>query len=430
MRPGAYLLCISLWGASAPATSEPRDLGLDDAVSAALSSHPVLRQAAIDIETAELRVRQARSSRKPQIDAGGLAKRGLSGSATLFNIHGLAASPEPEDMAFSGNVLQDLLDFRRSRFESEARQAEVEHFDETLRAERARLALEVRKQFYGALKAARKLALAREVVEERELALRQAESRQKSGLGSILDASMAAVAVERTRLARAKAADSLEQELAGLREAMGDEADQAYDLREPAISPGPPGPLGALLEESLESRAELAAVEARIRAAEAWAGRAERERYPRIMFMFSGGWTRFAELTLGRLLFGGFAIQLPVFTGGRLEASIEETRRVADKTRAVRDELARAVQRQVAESRSRVVAALASVRTAEEAVGPARRAEKLAGSRHGNGLADLLELAVARRVRAAAETDRDVARYEFQSAEAELDFAVGKRIGD
>ena len=41
--------------------------------------------------------------------------------------------------------------------------------------------------------------------------------------------------------------------------------------------------------------------------------------------MFSGGWIRFAELTLSRLLFGGFGIQLSLLMGGRLQANIEET---------------------------------------------------------------------------------------------------------
>ncbi len=52
--------------------------------------------------------------------------------------------------------------------------------------------------------------------------------------------------------------------------------------------------------------------------------------------MFSGGWARFAELTLSRLLFGGFGIQLPLLTGGRLKANIEETRLGLEKTRATR----------------------------------------------------------------------------------------------
>ncbi len=430
MRLLVPLLCLAACGASASPTDEPRALDLDEAIRAALSNHPVLRQAAIDVATAELPVRQARSRRAPQIDTGGLAKQGLSGSATLFGIHGLAASPEPEDAAFSANVLQDLLDFGRTRFATEARRAEVEHFAETLRAERARLVLKVRKAFLSALTATRRVAVAGEIVAEMELALRRAQSLERARLGSKLDASLAAVTVERARLDRTRAEESLERALSELREALGDEVGQTYALQEPEVSPAAPAPLEALLAESLQSRAEPAAVEARIRAADSWVRRAERERYPRLMAMFSGGWTRFAELSLGKLLFGGFGIHLPVFTGGRLEASIEETRRAADKTRAVREELARAVQRLVAEARSAVVASLASVRTAEAGIEPARASERLASARYASGLAHRLELAVARATLAAAESERAVARYGYEIAGAELDFATGKRIGD
>ena len=124
-------------------------------------------------------------------------------------------------------------------------------------------------------------------------------------------------------------------------------------LREPEITASVPEPLDALLAEAVANRPELAAVAARIRAGEAWVRRAERERYPRIRAMFSGGWIRFAELTLSRLLFGGFGIQLPLLMGGRLQANIEETRLGLERTQAARDDLEPAVDQQVAEAHSR-----------------------------------------------------------------------------
>ena len=422
-------LCLLLWTLHASSADEPAALSLDEAVGAALSNHPVLRQAEIDIESAELRVQQARSSRSPQIDAGGLAKSGLAGSGNLFGLHGLASSPDPEGMALSANVFQDLLDFKRSKFETEARRAEVEHFDETLRAEKARLILDVRRAFYSALKAMRRIGLTEETVKERVLALRQAESLHRAGLASKLEVSLGGIGVSRARLDRTRATESLQQALARLNEAMGESTGQAFALQEPEISAASPGPLEALAAESLESRAELAAVEARIRAAEAWVRRAEREKYPRIMAMFSGGWTRFAELTLSRLLFGGFGIQLPIFTGGRLEASIEETRRGLEKTRAAREELVRAVRLQVAEARGDLVTAFESVRTAEQGVEQALEAERLASARYKHDLADLLDLTVAQTALAAAENEHGQARYDYKIAEAELDFATGKRHG-
>ncbi len=425
------LLCCALWaadlaGADADA-AESRALTLDQAVQTALSYHPLLRQAELDIGTAELRVKQARSSRLPQIDAGGLAKLGLSGAANLFGLSGLASSPEPEGMAFSGTVFQDLADFKRSKFESRARQAEVEYFEHTLVAEERSLILRVQEAYYAGLKAQAQIALAQAMVEENTLAGKRAASLHQAELGSKADANLAQVRLSRARLGLARATQSLRQALAGLATAMGEPTTQVYALQESESAASEPEPLETLLAEGREHRPELAAVDAKVRAGEAWVRRAQREKYPRIMTMFSGGWTRFAELTLSRLLFGGFGLQLPLFTGGRVKATIEETKLGLEKTKAVREQLLRAIDLQVTEAHSDLVAALEASQTAAEGVAQAREAAKLQRIRYENDLAALLEWKSAQTALAGAENERNQALYDYKIAESDLDFAIGRR---
>ena len=403
-------------------------LTLGQAVQAALSNHPVLRQAEVDIGAAETRVKRARSNRLPQIDAGGLAKVGLAGSASLLEPHGLASSPEPEGMAVSGNVLQDLLDFGRSETESRARRAEVEYFRQTLLAEERNIALEVRKAYYEGLRAAGRIQLAQAKVRERALAARRAEALHRAQLEPKLDADSAGVRLVRARLAVTEGEASLRQAFAALNAAMGEEPTRAYALREPETTAGVPEPLDALLSEAAANRPELAAVAARIRAGEEWVRRAERERYPRIRAMFSGGWIRFAELTLSRLLFGGFGIQLPLLMGGRLQANIEETRLGLERTQAARDDLERAVGQQVAEAHSRLSAALAALETAEQGVAAAQGVARLAEVRAKQGIEARLAWLGALAGLAGAENERDQALYDLGVAQTELDFAVGRSL--
>ena len=330
-------------------------------------------------------------------------------------------------MAFSANVYQNLLDFNRIKFEGRARQEELEYFNETLLAEEGTLILQVKRAYYACLKAQRQISLAQEVVKEKALAMRQVEALQRAQLGSKLDVTQADVRLAHAQLGLTKATDSHRQTLARLNTAMGEEAAHVYALQESTILVDSSEPLETLLAESPERRAELSAVEARIRAGEAWVRRAEREKYPRIMAMFSGGWAPFAELTLSRLLFGGFRIQLPLLTGGRLKANIEETRLGLEKTRATREELVQAIGLQVTESHGDLATALESVLTAEQGVGPAREAAKLARIRYENELAALLEWTIARTALAAAENEQTQALYDYKIAESELDFAIGRR---
>ena len=142
--------------------------------------------------------------------------------------------------------------------------------------------------------------------------------------------------------------------------------------------------------------------------------------------MFSGGWIRFAELTLSRLLFGGFGIQLPLLMGGRLQANIEETRLGLERTQAARDDLERAVGKQVAEVHSRLGAALAALETAGQGVAAAQGVARLAEVRAKQGIEAPLAWLGALAALAGAENERDQALYDLGIAQTELDFAVGR----
>lgn len=411
--------------AAAETSGEIRSLTLEQAIETALANNPSLRQSAIAISAAETRVRQARAGLLPQIDAGGLANQGLTGSANLFDLHGLASSPEPRSGAFSVNVLQDVLDFKRSRFESRARRAEVEYFEQTLRADRARLVLEVQRAYFDGLKANRQLSPASELVKQRDLEQTRADALLEAELGTKVEADQARLRASEAQLGLTTAAETERKALASLSTVMGEETPSRFQLQEPEISEHGPDALESLLASAVENRAELAAVDARIEAAQEWVRRAEREKYPRMMVMFSGGWTRFAELTLGRLLFGAFGLRLPLFTGGRLEAVIDETKLAVDKTEAMREELEQAIQLEVATAHSQAVATLEAVGAARLALEQARAVATLADLRHQQGLSSRLDVVIARTELVAAENGFHQARYDHARATAELGFASG-----
>lgn len=425
----SWTLIAALWAAVCPAAAETsgerRSLTLEQAIETALANNPSLRQSAVEIGIAETRVTQARAGMLPQVDAGGLANQGLTGSANLFDLHGLASSPEPRSGAFSVNVLQDILDFKRTRFESRARRAEVEYFEQTLRADQAKLVLDVQRAFFDGLKASRQLSSARELVKRRDLEQARADALLEAELGTKLEADKARLKASEAQLGLTAAAEAERKALASLSTVMGEEIASLFELQEPEISEHGPDALGSLLARAVENRAELAAVDARIEAAQEWVHRAEREKYPRLMIMFSGGWTRFAELTLGRLLFGAFGLRLPLFTGGRLEASIEETKLVVDKTMAMHDELQQAIRLEVATAHTQTVVALEAVQAARLALEQAQAMATLADLRHQQGLSSRLDAVIAGSELADAENGFHQARYDYARAAAELGFASG-----
>lgn len=419
----AAFLVLGVTGASG--TSE---LTLEQAIRAGLTDHPALKQAQLDIDIAEVRSIQARSTRFPQVDAGGIANEGLTGSANLFGLSGLASSPRPEGWAVSANIYQDLIDFGRTKFETRARQSELEFFAQTLLAERAQVALNVTKAFYAVLIASAGAEAAAAVVEEATLANRKSEALFREGMVSVVDLESSRSRLANARLEQAAAAERVRRTLAELNTVMGGEPAQNHALQDTADSTDAPEPLDALIAKSLSERPELAALDARIRAAKEWVQRAERNKYPRVMAMFSGGWVRLAEMTLDNLMFGGFGIRLPLFTGGRLRANVEETRLNAEKTRVSRDDLVRQIKLQVAASHGKLLTALEWIRAAEHELGLAQEMDRLARARHANELADTHELTVARTAVRSAESKRRQSHYEYKIARADLDYAVGASL--
>ena len=423
----ALVLAAGGLGAASGGADGPAGLTAEEAVRQALGGHPLLRQGELDVGSAAIRLQLARSSRLPQADAGGLAKAGLAGSGNWFGLNGLAASPDPEGMAFSGNILQDLLDFKRSRFESAARQAEVEHFEHTLRALEARLALEVRQAFFSTLRAREAVALAAETLAHAALEARGAEALHRADLGARLDLDFALARLERARADARQAAAGRREALAGLNTLMGADPGRERELAAPETEPPAPGARDAAIAAALAARPEIAAVDAKIRAGGHWVRRARRERYPRVMAMFSGGWTRFAELTLGRLVFGGFGIRLPLLDAGRVEAGVSEAGLELERAEAAREELARAVAQAAATASDRLLAAIEAYRAAAREVAPAAAAERLERARYEQGLASRLEWSAAGQRLAAARSRRGRALFDSWIAAAELRHATGAR---
>ena len=286
--------------------------------------------------------------------------------------------------------------------------------------------LKVQKAYYACLKAQHLIELAQETIEERKLTLRQAEAFFQAQLRSKLDVNLARVDLSRAELDLVKTQNSLQQAFADLNEAMGIEAPRSYLLQEPLVELTQPAALESLLAEALESRPELGALQSRLVAVEEWLRRAESERYPRLMGVFSAGWTRFAELTIGKLLFGGFGIRLPIFTGGRLKASIEEAQQKVEETRIAQEELLQSIRLQVTRAHSDLINAIESAKTGVQLVQQAEEALRLARVRYRMELSDFVDLAIAETSVTAAESEHARALYDYKTAESELQYATGR----
>ena len=419
-----FLLVSSICGRLSGQSSEVT-LALSQAIQNALEHRPQLLRIDEEIKAAEARLKQARSSYFPEIGFGGIAKQGLSGSGSAFGLQGLASSPLPRDLAASINVSYDLLDFGRRKHRTAAHRLRVSALRESKRTDQARVVLQVKRAYYSVLEAKKRIELGSQTVRERELTVKQSSAFYRAQLKSKLDVSLAQVELSRAQLALVQAESTHSQELIGLNRAMGAPYSGTYILQEPVVAVQPPASLQTLVQAGLAERPEIRSLDVQISAYEEWLRKAESEKKGRIMGAFSGGITRFAELTAGRLLFGGIGIRLPIYTGGRLEGQIEEARHTLESARARRRILAQDIEEEVARAHSRLAAAHHVLQANQDIVTQAQQALELARLRYKAQLSDFVELARAETGLSLAETDYAEALYTFKLSEAELSYATG-----
>lgn len=164
----------------------------------------------------------------------------------------------------------------------------------------------------------------------------------------------------------------------------------------------------ALPAAVLAQRPDLARAAAEVAAASADIGAADAQRYPRLTLAGSVGAARFRSATISGSLetwsIGPVALTLPIFDGGRRAANLEAAR---ERYEAAASRYRDAARQAVREVEQALVTLDATARRGEDArVAVEGYTASFAGieARYRSGLASLLELEEARRVRLGAET--------------------------
>ncbi len=408
-----------------PQPASVRILTLEEAMRTALAQHPSLRLAREEIAAAKARTGQVRSNYFPQVSTSGFAKQGLSGASGALGLRGLVTSPLFRDIGSSSAVFQNLYDFGRTAHGAKASEWAAVSLKHALEAQQALVTLSVQEAYYNALEQQRLIKVAEETLAERQLTVRQATAFYRASLKSKLDVTLAEVAAANALLELVRAGERSRTAFAELNLAMGVAGEPAYTLEEPKITLEPPAALDTLLAEGQTQRPELSVLDAQIRADRETVAFAESNRKPRLMGLFSGGWVRFSELTAGRLLLGAFGIDVPLFTGFRIENEIAEANANLARTQAARDTLTQEIRLEVQRAHNHLQTATESVRATEPLVEQARQALRLAQVRYQNQLGDLVELNTAQVAATESEAQHAKAQYGYKLAQAVLRYVTG-----
>ena len=415
------LVCAS------PTRAEELRLSYADALQRALSAGTASRLAHSSEERARAVVLQSRAALLPETEARLLRYNQSINLATFgFSQPGQDPISGPfnvTDAQISAAMnLFDLASLRRYQAAREGltvSRVQVEQAENDIAAAVGRLYILVEKA--GADVEARNanVTLFREL---RKLAADQLAA----GTGIRLDVARADVQLAREQQALLVAENQRESGRLALLHAVG--ADQSSDLvlTDPLGPPAvPPRDVAAAVSTAIASRPELRQAVARQRQAELGVSAARAGRYPTFGIDLLGDMSgnRASDLHWSRRL--GAGLNVPIFSGGRIEAAIAEARASQYEAGLQRSEAERQIEEEVRRSILGLQSAVARVTVSRENVRVAEEEMTVVRERTENGVGSSIEVDRAEDALRQAREDRISAEADAALAGVDLEHSMG-----
>jgi len=414
----ALLLAASVWGQEI--------LTLQGAVELALKQNPGLEAARQETEAARSQEDRAASETLPHLYLEGVAKTGSPGTPN-FRLPGLVNTGF-SDSAGGDLALTQMFDFGRTGARVDSSRAQTAVRSQEARALAAELALRVEKAYAEAVLGTQLLALAAEQIQARERVVDWAQARFRGGLASRVDARLAQSDLAQARADQAALAGEVERARATLRQSVGgvardvrlQELDWQLAVRRRSLDED--------LAEARRLRPELARALAEESRARAELQAAEAGSNPTLLLYATGGYL--APLRAGldpATHAAGLSLSWPLFTGGAVEAEVEQARRRVQAAEARTRAVTLQVEGDLERARASLDALLAAAAAREDELTHAQEARRLAELRYRNGLGSIVELEQALLASTRAQAHRLQHRYRTWLAEREVQYATGER---
>jgi outer membrane protein TolC len=440
-RLHAWLACLLFFAGSADAqgplrggvpegtkTNEVLELSFRDAIDRGLRRNLGLILSMEGVNEASGIRKAARAELFPQLHADvsivnqkiNLEAFGFSGFADVPNIIG------PFNVFDArAYVTQTILDFDKLA-SSRAEENNLEAREQDLRTTRDEVVLTCASLYLRVLAAESRIEATKTQLATAEALLLLASHRKESGLSPGIDVLRAQVQAESQRQRVIVAENDANKLKLVLARTIGLPVGQEFRLTdEMPFSPPPVLSLEDATARAYESRADLKAAEARVRAAEEEERAASGKGLPSIGVAGNFG-------AIGQTVSGSKAtyavsagVSVPLFAGGRVRGNVAEAQSKLRQRQALRDDLAAGIYYEVRAAYGDVEAARQRVQVADSALQLARQQLEQARDRFEAGVAGNIDVVQAQESLARAAEDRIVSLLAYNSAKAELARALG-----
>ena len=422
MRSTILVLAMTLPCAAVAQPAPVVRLSLAEAEQIAQRNNPDLTVARLAAMASHEAYRESRSSLLPtatsnltavDTDNGNRISAGMLNNPVIY-----------ERAAYGATVAQLITDFGRTRNTVAGARYRASAQQQTQLASANQLRLAVDRAYYRTLAADSVLRVARQTVEARQTLAEQVEALTQSKLRSLLDLSFARTNLEQARLMLLDAENQYAAELAALSDLLGYASPQNFELvDETAVPSAPPADVAPLVESALAQRPELKAQQLQLQAARKMQLAAWEQSLPSVRALGAVGQApvRDPHITswYGAV---GVNVEIPIFTGFRINAQSHEARLAAEAEDAHLTALRNSITRDVNTSWLAENTAYRRLSVTLALLEQAHLALDLSQTRYKLGLASIVEVSQAQLQATSAEIENARARYDCLLAEAVVRF--------
>lgn len=395
-------------------------LTLDEALDTALKNHPQVVEAKENLNGAEARTGQALANYYPQIS---FAADWSKGRSFLTAQESIRATEVNTDALY---LKQTIYDFGRTAGVVDAARSNREAAEKALSVTRQDLALRLRSVFYLLLASEKQVVAVRETVKAREEVYRQAQEFFNQGIRAKVDLARAEANLFAAKTALIRAENNREIARIELANAMGIASLGERTLVEPSTSSLPLPERSSSQQDAVRNRAELQQLAALKMSASANLKTAKGTYMPVISGTASIGYADRDVPPTGNVWGVGLNLTMPLFSGF---SSVEQVREASSNINAIearQNNLKLQIIKEVESAWLGVNEASARIASTEKEVAASNENKALAEGRYQEGVGSIIEVTDAQSQALDAQTARIQAKYDYYTALAGLDRAIGK----
>ena len=430
-RTVGLILALMLLAPIIGAQEAAQPLMIDQAVQTALANNLTIRSARQEVSAARARISSAESARFPQVEANVQHTRLTNVPDVEIPSLGPGIPPQTFSISAKSNTVASIIArqaiYTGGRVSAQVSRAEAQYDLAVARlgVTEADVALQTREGYYGVLLAQSLVRSAEQSLSAAQAQLKTATDRFEVGTAARFDVLRAQTQVSEAEQTLTESRNQVEISGVALNRVLGLPLDKPLALAEPTAAPQPAQNMAELIETANQRRGELLVARAQVAAAESGIRLARADRLPQLGASanyqkptndtpaLSTGWTFMATASL------------EIFDGGRIRANTLEAKALTEEARINLQDTSRAVEQDVRQANLNLQAARQTVETARTRLAQAQEAYEVATVRYEEGVGTAVEVADALATLAAARTNLDRATFDYDTADARLQRALG-----